>query len=150
MSYSGDLDLTGTSAVSVGVVSGAVGSDGTVVIGPNTANAVDVFTFASIMPEFSVGVAQVLASSGSGDAFGLHVSNGAVFLLVPSAYDGSLISGASIFESQTVNSLGLLSGDYTYTMPSSDEVSLSIVPEPSVGALMLGLLALGYAIQKRR
>lgn len=92
----------------------------------------------------------VTASSFSGDPFGLDAAGR---FGVPAAYtSGSPISGSLIFSNQDFVDLGLTagSGPYTWTLPSSDTISLSVVPEPSTYALLSVLAMAGLALLRHR
>ncbi|HEY1885581.1 MAG TPA: PEP-CTERM sorting domain-containing protein [Roseiarcus sp.] len=97
---------------------------------------------------------QTEASSGSGDFVGVFAVSAfalSPIVLLPQNYvSGAPLSGSSVFDNQSLESLGLDVGQYTYTWGSgADADSLTInvsVPEPSTWALMgLGFMALGLA-----
>lgn len=93
-------------------------------------------------------------SAGSGDAFG--ISSG-MSIIVPLGYvSGDLLSGSSIYLSQSFASMGLEEGTYIYTWgsgESSDTLTVNVrsVPEPTAAALLaLGGCALALRSRKRR
>jgi hypothetical protein len=97
---------------------------------------------------------QTEASSGSGDFVGVFAVNAfapSPIILLPQSYiSGTSLTGSSVFENQSLTSLGLDVGQFTYTWGSGDHAdSLTInvsVPEPSTWAMMgLGFAALGFA-----
>ena len=101
---------------------------------------------------------QTEASSGSGNFVGVFAVNAfalSPIVLFPQNYvSGAPLTGSSIFENQSLNSLGLNVGQYTYTWGSgADADSLTInvgVPEPSTWAMMaIGFAVLGLAGLKR-
>jgi len=101
---------------------------------------------------------EILASSGSGDRFAIvGIQN---ILVVPAGYtSNSAINGSAVFTGQTLSSLGLTPGTYSYKLPN-DTVTVNIgapapaVPEPSTVASLgvggLGLLGLALRARKRR
>jgi hypothetical protein len=99
-----------------------------------------------------------LASSGSGDLVG--IDGGASVLTVPAGYvSGSPLSDKATYDSQTLASLGVTPGVYTWTwgavpgVAQDDSFTLDIVaaPEPSTWIMMLaGLAGLGLVGYRRR
>jgi hypothetical protein len=97
---------------------------------------------------------QTEASTGNGDFVGVFAVSAfapSPIVLFPKNYvSGTALTGSSVFENQSLQSLGLDVGQYTYTWGSgADADSLTInvgVPEPPTWALMgLGFAALGLA-----
>ena len=97
---------------------------------------------------------QTEAASGSGDFVGVFAVSAfaaSPIVLFPQAYvSGAPLTGSSVFENQSLTSLGLDVGRHIYTWGSGDHAdSLTIdveaaVPEPATWAMMgLGLAALG-------
>jgi hypothetical protein len=86
------------------------------------------------------------ASTVSGDDFGVVGSSG--HLWVPTGYvSGGSINGTATWDSNTLTSLGLTDGTYTYTWGTgayADELVVNIgapVPEPASITLLLTVLA---------
>jgi hypothetical protein len=90
--------------------------------------------------QFGTG-SDVSASSGSGDYFGMYGSL-TYPLLVPSGYvSGTTLSSADTYSGQSLASLGLTPGTYTWTWGTgvnadSFTVQISAVPEPSTAILV--------------
>ena len=153
----GKLNLTGLTASGFGGVGDfAWGSHAGVLLGNNGA-FFDVYSGFTGPAAFGSG-AEILASSGSSDRFGIDgIQN---ILAVPAGYtSGAPISGSAVFTGQTLSSLGLTPGTYSYKLPN-DTVTVNIgapapaVPEPSTVASLgvggLGLLGLALRARKRR
>ncbi|MCY2935272.1 MAG: PEP-CTERM sorting domain-containing protein [Planctomycetota bacterium] len=96
-----------------------------------------------------------LASSGTGDSFGVvTLGNGGLYL-PPTYISGANLSGQSTFASTTLSGLGLTTGSYTWTWGSganagSAIMTIGAVPEPStyvLGAIATGVMA---AVARRR
>lgn len=93
------------------------------------------------------------ANSGEGAAFAINMSFPAVFL-TQDYVSGASLAGTATFLNQTLASLGLDAGTYTYTVPN-DTITLNIgqagvVPEPASWALMIGGIgAAGGALRRR-
>ena len=73
-------------------------------------------------------------------------------ILLPQKYaSGTPLTGSSVFENQSLESLGLNVGEYTYTWgigEHADSLTIKVgdVPEPSTWAMMLlGFAGLGCA-----
>jgi PEP-CTERM motif len=99
------------------------------------------------------------ASTGGGDFVGVFAVNAfaqSPIILFPKSYvSGTSLTGSSVFDNQSLKSLGLEVGAYTYTWGAgADADSLTInvgVPEPSTWAMIgLGFAALGLAGLRRR
>jgi hypothetical protein len=141
----GSLDITGVPIYGNGY--------GTPFLIPNTA-AVGVGSTSSLHYEEFQGLSGPTSfgsggifspSSGSGDVIAL---NGAYHLIaVPWLYvSGTSISGTDAYDNQTLSSLGLTSGTYTYTFSDNTitvQISSAAVPEPSTAIVaVLGAVAL--------
>ncbi len=95
---------------------------------------------------------QFIASTGSGDAFGVLGGVGGGSLQTYYGYTSkSPLSGSSTYDGQTLASLGLTPGRYVYTWGSgadADRLTVNIggVPEPATWAMMMvGFVGLGLA-----
>ncbi|WOO42480.1 hypothetical protein [Rubellicoccus peritrichatus] len=88
-----------------------------------------------------------LADSGSGDAFGIANTQ----LVVPDGYNtGDNLSGSGTYEGTTIALLGITEQTWTWgSGPNADSATLTIVPEPSIWATLLGLMALGFVAWRR-
>ena len=152
----GTIDLNGLSLFDSSASSGApaVGPNiGLVYVGPDD----DIDAYTGISGPMSFGTGGVtLGSSGSGDTFGVNAAPSIVnssLLIVPTGYaSGTALAGSSIYDGQTLASLGLTPGTYVYTWnssPAQDDsltVKIGAIPEPSTWAMMLlGFAALGFA-----
>ena len=152
----GTIDLNGLSLFDSSASSGApaVGPNiGLVYVGPDD----DIDAYTGISGPMSFGAGGVtLGSSGSGDTFGVNAAPSIVnssLLIVPTGYaSGTALAGSSIYDGQTLASLGLTPGTYVYTWnssPAQDDsltVKIGAIPEPSTWAMMLlGFAALGFA-----
>ena len=100
------------------------------------------------------------ASSGTGTGFGINGIYALPRLLLPTTYtSGGAINSTATFLFNTIDSLGLIRGDYVYAS-SSDTITLhvgqaapavSAVPEPASWLLMIaGFGAVGGALRGRR
>ena len=99
-------------------------------------------------------------SSGTGTGFGINGIYALPRLLLPTTYtSGGAINSTATFLFNTIDSLGLIRGDYVYAS-SSDTITLhvgqaapavSAVPEPASWLLMIaGFGAVGGALRGRR
>lgn len=83
-------------------------------------------------------VSGVAPSSSTGDMIGVYGRNGYIYL--PDNYvSGTALSGSSTFANKTIASLGLTEGTYEWTWgsgPTADSLTLNVIPEPSVLALV--------------
>jgi len=102
-----------------------------------------------------------VASSGSGDRFGIDVANGTARLWIGATYhSGSALSATDTWDNMTLAGLGLDPGVYTYSWgqgADADTLQVRIggavagVPEASTWAMMLGGFGLvGGAMRARR
>ena len=151
----GTLNLSGLfllgSSTNTDNISGNMGG---VLIG-NSSVGFDVYSSITGPAQFGNG-SQVFASSGSGDRFAIVGSSG--LLAVSTGYvSNSLLNGSAVFANQTLNSLGLTPGTYTYTLPN-DTVTVLIgvapqaTPEPGSLALLagMGLSGVGFLARRRK
>jgi hypothetical protein len=113
----------------------------------------DEYSSATGPTSFGSGTSHTFATTGSGDAFGVETAH---IILSPGYVSGTPLSATDTFASQTLKSLGLTPGTYTYTW-SSDFLTVNIgtssVPEPSA-AILSGIGAMSVAafvlVRKRR
>ena len=99
--------------------------------------------------------AKTEASVGNGDFVGIFAVNPFALspvILLPQEYaSGTLLTGSSVFENQSLESLGLTVGEYTYTWGiggHADSLTIKVgdVPEPSTWTMMLLAFAgIGFA-----
>lgn len=107
-------------------------------------------------PTFGTGSFAV-ATSGSGDNFGVDASGGRLFL--PIKYvSGAALNSTTTFANATFNSLGLRADSYVFKA-GVDTVTVNIgsptvtagVPEPATWAMMIaGFGAIGFAMRRGR
>ena len=92
-----------------------------------------------------------VTNTGQGGGIGVRALEGT--LIVPDPYQsGEPLSAEMIFEDTTIDEMGLTPGTYVWTWgsgPTSDHLTLQIVPEPSSLAL-LGLAATALVSRRRR
>jgi hypothetical protein len=96
----------------------------------------------------------VIATGGLGNTFGIVGVSGQVFLST-GFQSGSPVASSATFANQTLASLMLVSGTYTYTSVG-DTIALNIgfaapgVPEPATWAMIvLGMGGIGTALRRR-
>jgi hypothetical protein len=97
------------------------------------------------------------ANSGAGTGFGINGVYTLPRLLLPTSYvSGAAISASATYLYRTIDSLGLIRGDYVYAS-ASDTITLHIgqsasaVPEPaSWGLVIAGVGAVGGAMRRKR
>lgn len=153
VTYSGTLDLTGTSVAS----SSSTNSNTWLRPGNgqvwNMVSAYDRYT--GIMTNSLVFGTDTSGSGGptnrSGDSFGIYGTN----LDVPSGFTSGTISGAMFFQNRTLADLGISYGlNVNTTLSGSSDLIIlttsAAVPEPSTYAAIFGLLALCAVWHRRR
>jgi hypothetical protein len=93
---------------------------------------------------------EVAATTASGQSVGV---DRAELLIVPDGYASNTpLSSSATWNNQTLSSLGLNAGTYTYSWgsgPSADTFTVQIVPEPSTW-IAASLLVLGVGIRQWR
>jgi len=138
------------------------GQNAYVVTGPvlPATDSVTFYTGATGPANFGSGPYMV-ASSGSGDRFGVDVAGGTARIwIAPNYHSGSALSATDTWDNTTLAGLGLDPGVYTYswgTGADADTLQVRIggavagVPEASTWAMMLGGFGLvGGAMRARR
>lgn len=107
----------------------------------------DLYTGASGPASFGTGGSGISADSGSGPRVGVFSSTA---IILPDDYvSGSAISATSTWLGESFVSLGITPGTYTWTW-SSDSLTITAIPEPSVYVGVMGLAALAFVIWRRR
>ena len=142
--FEGDQDVGINPALPVIVAGGAVVDN----------NVIDSYglTNRTIPADVGTGINFVSPTSTSGDTFGFGSFFGNEELFVPDGYaSGDPLAATSFYQGQTLASLGLTPGSYSFTIPSGNLVTLNInaIPEPT-GVVMLGLASLIALSQRRR
>jgi hypothetical protein len=140
---SGFIDLTGLpSRIPSQTAGGILSQFAAVFLGPAANTDIDVVPGATGPSSFGSG-ALVLASSGFGDLFGIRGQGG--LIVVPAGYmSGDPLSGTATFAGETLSSLSLIPGTYTFTLPA-DTITVQINPAPVPEPASLTLLGLGVA-----
>jgi hypothetical protein len=162
---SGSIDLTGLTFF--GSESGPAGlypGDAVARMGSTLGTDYSAYTGATGPSSFGSG-RLTLASSGSGDTFGVEGSGGSagIFIDVPQNYvSNTALSATDDYDNQTLASLGLTPGTYVYTWgpTTAPDGSLTVqiispaavVPEPSTAILAVfgGATFLAYGWSRRR
>lgn len=157
MSGSGSLDTSLWTYDSVASPAPAVGPFSTLSVGPGGGLG-DLYNSPvnfSGPTSIGFGPATTFADSGTGDVFGLDFATPR--LLTPYQYvSGDPLSGGATYVGQTLASLGLNAGSYTWTWDVpvtrsaavADFFTINIVPAPGVAG-MLVLAGLGSARRRR-
>jgi hypothetical protein len=96
--------------------------------------------------------AQCVPDSHSGDSLGME---GGALVLASNYVSGSLLGGTMTFSNNTLASLGLTEGVYTYAIGNGTDaeklvLTIGAVPEPATYAAFLGIGALGLCLLRRR
>jgi len=146
---SGTIDLEGLGAPASAGWSGSVSpSNAWAIVGAG--GDADVYTV-SVFPTNIGSGGTTFADANTGDLFGVFKSH----LYVPQDYiSGSSLLGTSTFSGQSLASLGLTEGVYTWSWGSggnadSATLTISAVPEPGTWALAAGIVSLGFVGLKR-
>ena len=150
----GTLDLTGlTSQGNFGLAESVRGN--IAYIGLGSVGLVTGYSGLTGPGSFGTGSTFIPSNAFAGTSFALNGSAfGTPYVFVPVGYvSGSAISGTATFFGQTVASLGLIAGRYSYTS-RADSVTVNVrgaVPEPSTWAMMLlGISGIGTVMRRRR
>jgi hypothetical protein len=156
---SGSVDLAGlTFSFSAADAAGVSGIAGGVAMGPAVFTPDDIYVGVTGPTSFGPG-GLAHATSGFGDVFGVNGTFAVVG--VPLGYvSGTPLSASDTYAGQTLGSLGLTAGTYTFTFGIGDHtdsivvnIGASNVPEPSslsvlgVGGVIAGILTI---TRKRR
>jgi hypothetical protein len=158
---SGTIDLTGLTFTSLGdFASALLPQNGVLGIGSPSLDPEDAYTGFSGPASFGPGPGEAPSDSGSGDKVGILDNLG--LLAVPAGYvSGDPLSDSSVYDDETLASLGLTPGEYTYTWnpgPTDDSIVIDIgtattaVPEPgslSLVTVPMSLMLL-FALWRRR
>lgn len=154
ISTSGFVNSTGLSVQGQATDSGRINPSfflgGSILVtGPAASFIYERYTGVSGSSAFATG-SQTIASSGSGDPFGI-VSNGtnSNFYLPINFVSGSSITSSSTYNNNTISGLGLTLGTYNWSWGSgatagTAQMTISNVPEPgtyALGAIASGVLA---------
>ena len=114
-----------------------------------------VYAYSPMVGPGSLGDGNIIeADFSEGAAFAINASFPAVFV-AEDYLSGSSLAGSATFLNQTIASLGLDAGAYTFTTPS-DSIFVNIgtagaVPEPATWAMMIGgMSVVGGAMRRRR
>jgi hypothetical protein len=146
---SGSLDLTGLSFIGSSALAGEMDpSFGLIFTGSPNLFSVDLYRGFTGPNAFGDGT-RTTANSGNGQIVGIN--NFLSELAVPQGYlSGTPLVGTSIYDNQTLGSLGVTPGMYLWTWGSiaaDDSFTLDIVavaaPAPSIGRGLPVLLAVG-------
>ena len=147
MSVSGTIDLSGLTLVVSGTTfggpAGGLGTNTATYIMARNGLSFDTYSGFTTTPTSFGSGSGTGASSSTGDAFGVVYQTAPPYqLVVPSGYtSGAQITSTQTFTGQTLTSLGLTSGTYTYTWGSGKSFNVVIggpaptpTPSPSAGA----------------
>jgi hypothetical protein len=151
---SGTIDTTDLTFVMANGGAAVAGNSAVILFGSISAVDQDGYVGVTPGPQAFGSGGLISPSSTSGSDFGI---NGRVnALAVPVGYSGSALSGSDTFDNQTLASLGLTPGTYTYTWgtgPDADSLTVNIaaVPEPSTWATMiLGFAGIVFMAYRRK
>ena len=125
---SGSFNLSALSFVGVGTVgAGFNGNQALWAIGPNSVNNIDQYSGVTTYPS-SFGTGGVGVTSTSGSTFGILTGGGGRLLYVPTGYvSNTTISGSATYSSQTISSMGLTPGVYTWSWGTGGNTSTLVM-----------------------
>lgn len=144
----GNVVMSGSGSLNVAALTYQGGTGYTYGIDPDTATFLlnpgpfsSIYQGAFSFPgSLGPGTANVLPTSGSGDQFGIALYFNTPTLFVPGAvgYTGGAISSSSTYVGQTLATLGLTPGSYTWSWGSgatADSITMQIQAPPAPGPL---------------
>jgi len=125
---SGSFNLSALSFVGVGTIgAGFNGNQALWAIGPNSVNNIDQYSGVTTYPS-SFGTGGVGVTSTSGSTFGILTGGGGRLLYVPTGYvSNTTISGSATYSSQTISSMGLTPGVYTWSWGTGGNTSTLVM-----------------------
>jgi len=125
---SGSFNLSALSFVGVGTTgAGFNGNQAIWAIGPNSVNNIDQYSGVTTYPS-SFGTGGVGVTSTSGSTFGILTGGGGRLLYVPTGYvSNTTISGSATYSSQTISSMGLTPGVYTWSWGTGGNTSTLVM-----------------------
>ncbi len=152
---SGTLNITSATYSHTLNTVNAVRANAAVTPGPHMSTMADMYRiFSGFAGPTDIGPGNFTSTGnvGSGDLFGINFSllPTQLLLLVPAGYvSGEALVGQSFHQNQSIDSVGLTPGQYTWTWgsgPDADFYTVNVAPAPGT----LALLALGAACSRRR
>jgi len=156
---SGSLDLTGLTAAQTGTSLGLIStvSDASgLVVGPNVGTSITAYMIPTVDFLFAGSANYLVATSGSGILAGaLNAEGVGSYIYAQTDYvSGATISSTSTWQDTSLATLGIALGTYVWSWdgasPGSGSITLNVVPEPSTYAAILGAVALGAVLLRRR
>ena len=142
---SGTFDLTGLSIANTTHFA-RIKPNEYFLAGPRTVTSIDFYQgMISGPPSFGFGTESKTASTGTGDLFGFHFA-GNIGLAVPDGYvSGTELAANSKYSGQTLSSLGLSPGDYSWTF-GQDTIQVSVVSIPEPASIAIFAMAAGASL----
>ena len=83
-----------------------------------------------------------------GDTFGFS-NNASTLYLAQNVVDTGVVNSTSIYSGQTLDSLGIAQGIYTWTW-AADSITFNAIPEPGTSGLLLAGLGIAGFMARRR